>query len=90
MVAVSDAKPYQQFFNALEKAMFLTATTSTDPRIDTGLFTVDRRPEIASPSEAKLCHGRVFAGHNTTGAIYDFRYRRFGAFAVTIVAFPAG
>jgi hypothetical protein len=25
MVAVSDAKPYQQFFNALEKAMFLTA-----------------------------------------------------------------
>lgn len=25
MVAVSDAKPYQQFFSALEKAMFLTA-----------------------------------------------------------------
>ena len=25
MVAVSDAKPYQQFFAALEKAMFLTA-----------------------------------------------------------------
>jgi len=25
MVAVSDAIPYQQFFNALEKAMFLTA-----------------------------------------------------------------
>jgi hypothetical protein len=25
MVAVSDAKPYQQFFSALEKAMFLTS-----------------------------------------------------------------
>ncbi|MEA2726177.1 MAG: hypothetical protein QOF70_652 [Acetobacteraceae bacterium] len=25
MVAVSDARPYQQFFSALEKAMFLTA-----------------------------------------------------------------
>jgi hypothetical protein len=25
LVAVSDAQPYQQFFNALEKAMFLTA-----------------------------------------------------------------
>jgi hypothetical protein len=25
MAAVSDAKPYQQFFSALEKAMFLTA-----------------------------------------------------------------
>jgi len=25
LVAVSDAKPYQQFFSALEKAMFLTA-----------------------------------------------------------------
>ena len=25
LVAVSDAKPYQQFFTALEKAMFLTA-----------------------------------------------------------------
>jgi hypothetical protein len=25
MVAVSDAKPYQQFFSSLEKAMFLTA-----------------------------------------------------------------